>query len=612
MHPTPRSYVFGHFRVDPVARRLWRRDGSPIPLTPRVFDTLLYLIEHCGAVLGKDELIAAIWPGRVVEENNLSQSVSALRRALSDGDRGARYILTVPGRGYRFVAEARAQSEGASGLAATGVVVPLLRRPARVGARRIAALSDAQGQPAEVAPWPAQVLAVLPFRPLLPEQRHEALVMGMAEVLIARLSNGRELAVRPLSLTRRYDATGRDPLAAGRDLGADIVLDGGLQRDHDRLRVTARLLRIADGVALWAGRFDVEFTGVFDVQDSIAGKVAEALALQLGSEEKHRLTRRDTSDVNAYQCYLTGRHHIAKLTPAEIGKGIGFFEQAIALDPKYALAYAGAADAYRRLPIACDWRPTEAFPQAQSAALKALELDKNLAAAHFALGFVRFWYDWHWAEAEAEFRRAIELGPDSAEPYLGLAHLLSNLGRQREALAEIRRARELDPLSLIANTLEASFLSLAQRDEEALARLQKTFDIDPDFWVAQLHLGGIHFKNGRTVEAIAALERARSVSGGTPQTISALGYVYARTANLGCARACLHELHALSARRYVPPSNLAVVHCGLGEIDRALEWLERAYAERDVRLTFLRIDRRWDVLRDDRRFAGLAKRMALD
>ncbi len=611
MPEKPRSYEFEDFRVDPVARRLWRRDGVPVTLTARVFDTLLYLIEHRDAVLGKEELIAAIWPDRVVEENNLSQSISALRRALGERPGSARYILTVPRRGYRFVAEVMAQAEEASGLAAVGSILPL-RRTAHAGARRMTLVADARARPALATTTTHQVLVVLPFRPLLPEQRDEALVLGMAEVLIAKLSNSRELVVRPLSLVRRHDATERDPLTVGRALGADIVLDGGLQRDGAKLRVTARLLRVGDGLALWSNRFDVAFTGVFDVQDAIAERVSDALALRLGAEEKRRLVRRDTNDVNAYQCYLSGRHHIAKLTAPEILRGIVLFEQAIALDPDYALAYAGAADAYRRLPIACDWRPTEAFPQAEAAALNALALDEALAAAHVVLGFVRFWYDWRWADAETEFRRAIELGPDVAEAYLGLGHLLSNLGRQDEAIVAICRARELDPLSLIANTLEASFLSLAQRDDEALARLQKTFDIDPNFWVAHLHLGGIHFKNGRTGDAIGALQNARTLSGDGPQTIAALAYVYARTGDVNRARPLLQELHALSAQRYVPPSNFALVYCGMGDNDQAMECLERAYAERDLRLTFLRIDRRWDRLRDERRFVAMAKRLGLE
>jgi serine/threonine-protein kinase len=605
LQATSQPIDFAEFRIDPLSRRVWRRDGTPVPMTARVFDTLMYLVEHRGVVVAKDDLIAAIWPDRVVEENNLSQSISALRRALGDRRGGDSSIVTIPGRGYKFIAEPAPRPQEVREIASGGSVVPLRRRDS-TAARRVPAVVAAPANP-----FP-QVLAVLPFRSLAPKRGDESLLMGMADVVIARLGASDGLVVRPSSLVRRYAAAGRDPLAAGRELGADVVLDGGVQRDGARLRVSARLLRVGDGVALWARSFDVQFTNVFEVQDAICEQVCQSLALRLGAEEKRRLTRRDTHDVNAYQCYLSGRHHIARLTAPEIRKGIELFEQATALDPNYALAYAGAADAYRRLPIACDWRPTEAFPQAQEAAKKALALDPRLAAAHFALGFVRFWYDWNWDEAETEFRRAIELGPESAEPHLGLAHLLSNLGRQPEAIAEIRRARELDPLSMIANTLEASFLSLAQRDDEALSRLQKTFDIDPDFWVAHLHLGGIEYKRGRITQAVDALQNARRLSGDVPNAIASLGYVYARTGSPDPALALLAELSTLASIRYVPPCNYALIHCGLGQRDHALAWLDRAYAERDLRLTFLRVDRRWDPLRGEARFVEIARRIGLD
>jgi DNA-binding winged helix-turn-helix (wHTH) protein/tetratricopeptide (TPR) repeat protein len=605
MHGSSTPIELEDFCIDPLSRRVWRRDGARVPMTPRVFDTLLYLLEHPGVVVQKKDLMAAIWPDRIVEENNLNQSISALRRALDEGRGGERYILTIPGRGYKFIGQIKTRPQHAGEIVAGSSVVPL-RRPASSAPRPMAAVTETAKHS------PARVMAVLPFRGLVRAHADEALVMGMAEVLIARLSDSGELVVRPLSLVRRYDATDRDPLAAGRDLKAELVLDGSVQRDEAQLRVTARLLRVADGVALWARSFDVRFTNVFEVQDAIAGHVCQALELRLGSEAKRRLTRRDTNDVNAYQCYLSGRHHIARLTASEIRKGIALFEQATMLDPRYALAYAGAADAYRRLPIACDWRPTEAFPQAEAAARKALALDDTLAAAHFALGFVRFWYDWNWDEAEREFRRAMELGPASAEPHLGLAHLLSNLGRQNEAIAEIQHARELDPLSLIANTLEASFLSLAGRDEEALARLRKTFDIDPDFWVAHLHLGVIQFANHRITEALEALQNARKFSGNVPHTLAMLGYVHGSAGDCDSARALLAELHALSVQRYVPPCNYALIHCAMEQSDQALSWLERAYAERDLRLTFLRIDRRWDALRADVRFTSLTRRVGLD
>ena len=606
-----RYFEFGDFRVDLAARRLYRRDGEWVRLTPRLFDTLLYLIEHRDRLLDKDELMAAIWPGRVIEENNLNQAISALRRAL--GDRDGEQILTVPGRGYRFVAVGLPLADVAaqpahSVLATTDerrANVVRLRVVGRGGEVRRTSLPEAGGETSATI----SSLAVLPFKPLVDGQRDDVLLLGMTELLITRLSASGELAVRPLGVVRRYGSPQQDPLAAGRELGVEAVLDGGVLRDGERLRVSGRLLRTADGVALWADRFEERFADVFAVQDAITERVARALALPLGGETLRRLNRRQTESVDAYQLYLAGRHHLGKLTAHDLRDAIALFERAIVLDPGYALAHAGVGDAFRRLPIACDLAPAENFPNAEAAAQRALALDPRQPEAHFVLGFVRFWYDWRWADAEREFLRAIEINPDAAEPHLGYAHLLSNLGHQHRAIAEIRRARELDPLSLIANTLEGAFLALADRDDEALARLRRVFDIDPDFWVAQLHAGGICLKSGKIDQALSHLRSACEHSGPVPHAVSALACAQAISGDQAAARATLRELQSMSLRRHVPPYNFAVVHCALGETGPALDWLESAHQTRDLRTTFLKVDSRWRPLRTAPRFVRLFRQM---
>ncbi|HTS81858.1 MAG TPA: winged helix-turn-helix domain-containing protein [Myxococcaceae bacterium] len=602
---------FGDFRVDVALRRLYRRDGEWVRLTPRVFDTLLYLLEHRDRLLDKEELLAAIWPGRVVEENNLTQAISALRRALGDHD--GEQILTVPGRGYRFVA--LSESRPRVVLASAGSARPSVDHGANVLALPVATRGDVDRtmRPPEASDetTPIASLAVLPFKPLVDDQRDDVLLLGMTELLINRLSAGGELAVRPLGVVRRYASPRQDPLVAGRQLGVEAVLDGGVLRAGKRMRVTTRLLRVADGVALWADRFDESFADVFAVQDAITERVARALALQLSGETLKRLKQRHTENVDAYQLYLAGRHHVGKLTVDGLFRAIALFERAIALDPGYALAHAGLADAYRRLPIACDLRPQENFPKAAGAATSALALDPGQAEAQTVLGFVRFWYDWDWVEAERAFVRAIELNPNAAEPHLGYSHLLSNLGRHERALAEIRRARELEPLSLIANTLEASFLSLADRDDEALARLGRVFDVDANFWVARLHAGGIALKQGRLEDAIADLRVAREQSGEVPHVISALAYAQAAAGDHAVAREALAELRAMASRRHVPASNFALIHCALVETGPALDWLERAHQMRDLRVTFLKIDWRWRPLYSQPRFVRLQRLMQL-
>lgn len=610
---TERFYEFGDFRVDIAARRLYRTDGELLRVSPRLFDTLLYLIEHRERLIDKDELISAIWPNRVVEENNLNQTISALRRAL--GNRDGQRILTVPGRGFRFIDVAQHLNEGSSGPARVtgdrrGNVVQLyaLAQKVEESAREP---SPSEQRAVERKPALIASLAVLPFKPLVDGQSDDGLLLGMAELLITRLSASRELVVRPLGVVRRYSSSRQDPLEAGRELGVDAVLDGGVLRAGDRVRVTGRLLRISDGVALWAGSFDERFADVFAVQDALTERVAQALALPLAGATLSHLNRRQTESVDAYQLYLAARQHSSRLTQNELRTGITLFERAIALDSRYARAHAGSAEAYRRLPIACDLPSEENFPYAEAAAQKALALDPNQAEAHVALGFVRFWYDWRWDEAKREFLRAIEIDPDSAEAHLGYAHLLSNIGHHDRALVEIRRARELDPLSLITNTLEASFLALANRDDEAIARFDRIFDIDPNFWVARMLAGTIHMKWGQSSQALEDFRTAVAHSGPAPHAVSFLACAQAGIGEREAANATLRELEAMALRRHVPPSNFAAVHCALGDTALALDWLERAHQARDLRMSFLRVDWRFQPLRRQPRFIRLLRQMDL-
>jgi serine/threonine-protein kinase len=299
------------------------------------------------------------------------------------------------------------------------------------------------------------------------------------------------------------------------------------------------------------------------------------------------------------------------LTPPEIRKGIEFFQEAVRVDSSYALAYAGIADAYSTLPITSDVAPRDAFPKAKEAVTKALELDGSLAEAHAILGRIKFWFDWDWAGSESEFRRAIDLSPNNADAHRLYAHLLSNTGRHEEALRELKRARELDPLSLITNTLQGQFLHFAGRDDEALRSFEKTFELNPNFWVAHTQLASVLIHKKMYGQALTELEKAREQSGGNTTTIALTGYVMALSGERGRAGGVLEELRNLSRERYVPPSNMAMVHHGLGEREEALAWLEKAFEERDVLLTFVAVDPKWDALRSDQRFVSLLERMNL-
>jgi TolB-like protein/class 3 adenylate cyclase len=458
---------------------------------------------------------------------------------------------------------------------------------------------------------PEKRIAVLPFKPLVPENRDQVLEMGMADSLIAKLSNIREIVVRSLNSVRKYSGLDQDPLAAGRELEVSSVLEGNVQKSSDRIRVSARLINVADGSSLWANTFDEKFTDVFAVQDAISQKVANALALRLSGEENKRLTRRYTENVEAYQLYLTGRYHWNKLTPPEITKSIGFFKKAIDLDPTYALAYFGLADAYRSLAPTGEVPSKDTLPQAQAAASKALELDETLAEPHATLAFIHTWYDWDWSAAEREAKRAIELNPNWSFGHIAYAQMLSVTGRSQEAIAEGARAVELDPLSLIINALNGYHLHLARRDDEAIARLKKTLELDSGFWIAHQFLGMAYIEKKMYPEAIAEFNQAVKLSGGNSEPLALNGYVSVLSGDAAKGRAVLEELKSLESQRYLPPSNLALLSYVLGEKDEAFSWLEKAYQDRDIRLCRLKVDSKWDSMRSEPRFVEMLKRLGL-
>ncbi len=500
----------------------------------------------------------------------------------------------------------------------------ILRRPLIVGAGILFAIAFAGGAwfLADRAKTTSTIalgnsaaekkIAVLPFKPLTPDNRDQVLEMGMADTLITKLSNSRKIIVRSLTSVRKYGGLDQDPIAAGRELQADSVLEGNVQKVGDRIRVTARLINVDDGSSLWAGTFDEKFTDVFAVQDAISQRVADALALRLSSDEKNRLTKRYTDNVEAYQLYITGRYYWSKLIPTDIRKAIGSFQQAIDLDSNYALAYFGLAEANRALAITADVPSKDCLPQAKAAAKRALEIDDSLAEAHASLSFSLIWFDWNWAGAEKEAKRAIALNPNSAHAHFAYANALSDLGRHDEAIAEIARARELDPVFLLYRALEGLDLHHAGRNDEALAKLQQVLELDPNFWVTHLILGRVYTQQRKYPEAIVEFTKAKELSHGNSEAIASIGYVEAARGNPAKARVVLDELKSLSSQHYIPPVNIALVYTGLGDQNEALSWLDKACEERDVRLPLLKVDPRWDALRSNPRFVAILKRIGLD
>lgn len=608
---------FDGFLIDCGKRLLFQQDGEPIPLMPKAFDTLLYLTENSGRVVEKDELFREIWPDTIVEENNLTQNISALRKVLGEKPAEHRYIVTVPGRGYKFVADvirssvdvASDQESKAGHISDESVkrfrLFALALLLALFGIGWLGFYFWGNRTPSEP---PIRTIAVLPFKPITAENRDESLEIGMAETLIAKLASADNITTRPLNAVRQFNALDQDPVEAGKRLQVDAVLDGTIQTVAGRVRISTKLFRVSDSKLLWSGQFDERLTDIFAVQDSISERAASALKVSLGQMGKKRYTE----SVEAYQLYMKGHLHTSRLILPEVQKGISYYEQAIAIDPNYALAYVGVANANRALVLTSDAEPIETMTRAKAAAIRAVEIDASLADAHAVLGFVTFWFDWDWNAAERHFFKALDIDPNSAVAHSWYAHLLSNIGRHEEAIREARRSVELDPITPITNSIEGQTLFFAGQSDNAIQILQNTIEVNPNFWVSYLFISRAYVGKGMYAEAIATASRAKQLSNGNSESIATLAFAHAKLGNAVEAQRLLSELEQRRSQQYVKPYALALIYCGLGEKQHALDLLERAYLEKDLLIVFLGIDSKWDDLRNEPRFIELIKKMNLD
>jgi DNA-binding winged helix-turn-helix (wHTH) protein/TolB-like protein/Flp pilus assembly protein TadD len=650
---TKHLYEFNPFRLD-ANERLLLRDGEIVPLTPKAFDLLQALVENSGHLLDKDKLMRRLWPDSFVEDGSLAQNVSLLRKALGESD-GQRFIETVPRRGYRFVASVRQLSEqddligehpetifteaeqepGISGkfpeleqvgepgtLAVSSRVSSMFRqKPGLAILTASLALAIAAGtllyfiflrQPEQPPIQRINSIAVLPFKSLGVDGADEYLGIGIAETLTTRLSTLKQLTVRPTSAVLKYAASDKETVIAGRELGVETVLEGSIRRMGERVRATARLVRVSDGSLLWADKFDESVTDIFKVEDSISGKVADALALKLSGEEQTRLTKRYTDNAEAYQLYLKGRYFWNKRTEEGFNRGIAQFTQAVEKDSNYALAYAGLADSYIGLTFYNFAAPDETMPKAKEAAMNALAIDNALAEAHASLAHVLVNYDWNWPEAEREFKLSIELDPDYATAHQWYAiHYLTATGRLDEALEEMKRALELEPASLVMNAFMGAALYYSGRYDDAIEQCRKTIEMDPNFVVAHWYLGLAYEQSRMFDDAISEFRKAISLSPGSPLMKSALGHAYAQSNNRAGATTILVELRELSKQRYVSSYEVAAIYVALGETEQAFKLLERAYQEHSFHLVYLTEWPQFGSVRTDPGFKDLVRRIGL-
>ncbi|MBI4466217.1 MAG: protein kinase [Acidobacteria bacterium] len=458
-------------------------------------------------------------------------------------------------------------------------------------------------------PGPPRIesLAVLPLANLSGDPQQEYFADGMTEALITELSKISALSVISRTSVMRYKASDKPMPRIARELNVDGVLEGSVLREGNQVRITVQLIHGPTDKHLWAENYQRELRGVLALQSEVARAIAREIQVKVSPQEQARLAGGHQVNPEAYELYLKGRFHWNKRTEGDLQKSIAYFQQALEKDPDFAPAYAGIADSYNVLPIQGSLPGAEAYPKARVAALRALEIDDTLTEAHAALAWVNWRYNWDWAGAESEFKRALELQPSSGHVHHWYALYLTVLNRTEEALREIKRARELDPLSLIINANVAWVYYYARQYDQALRECQKALEMDANFPQARTYLGLIYAAKGMHQEAIAEFQKAIALAGARPPSyLGALGYAYARAGNKAEAQKLLNEL---LEQKPVPLLPVAQIYAGLGQKQEALAWLERAYEVRGSSIEFINISPSVDPLRGDPRFQDLLRRM---
>jgi eukaryotic-like serine/threonine-protein kinase len=456
-------------------------------------------------------------------------------------------------------------------------------------------------------------LAVLPLENLSGEASQDHFADGMTEALIADLGKIGALRVISPTSVMQYKGTRKPLTEIARQLNVDAIVQGSVRRAGDLVRMTVWLIHPATDRQLWSESYTRDLRYVLALQSDVARAIAGEIKVKMTQQEQARLTKARPVHREAYDAYSRGRYHWNKRTDAELKKAIKYFEQAIEIDPTYALAHAGLADCYGLFLVAQYGAlpPREAARKAEDAALKALDKDDTLAEAHTALGSIRHRAHWDWPGAERDFKRAIELNPNYPTAYQSYAVYLASMGRQEEALNAVRRAQELEPLSLVLNAAVGRQLYFARQYDQALEHLQRTLELDPHSAVAHFYLGQVYEQKGIYEKAIAELSKARSLSDDSPLRVAGLGHAYALSGRRKEALEMLDELKKLSRRRYVSPYHRAVIYSGLEDKDQALEWLQRAYDEREGSMVWLKVEPMFDPIRSEPQFAGLLRRIGL-
>jgi TolB-like protein/DNA-binding winged helix-turn-helix (wHTH) protein len=630
-------YGFGEFRLD-GQNRLLQRGEAQIPLTPKALELLLLLVQRAGEVVGKDDLMKALWPDSFVEESNLTQTVFMLRRALGESPQ-RRYILTVQGRGYRFIAEVKTLSsngDGPSGALAaaapTGALAGAQTRTAKlriqfpsrfwlfgtaalclVLATGLFAYFRLSGPRYQThAARARSMLAVLPFQNLTGDASQEYFSDGLTEEMISHLGNldPQHLGVIARTSVMHYKTNPAPPDQIGRELGVQYVIEGSVRRDSDQIRVTAQLIETKGQTHVWARQYDRELQGVLTLQSEIAREIADEIRFTLGDRKSYAPEPVvSSSDYEAYELYLKGQYFLNKRTPSDLRAAIGYFQQAAGIDPNYARAYAGLAGSFALCAVYSTEPQTETMSKARHAALKALSIDERLPEAHTALGLIVQEHDWDWGTAEREFRRAIELNPNYSTAHHWYAEHLMWRGRFDEALQESERARQLDPLSLIVAADNGAILYFSRQYDRAIEKWNSVREMDPAFLRTHLIMGA-YVEKGMFAEALTDNDWLRAEVA-APSYWSWRAYIRGRAGQTADGRRALHELLQLDRSRPIDPMVIAQAYVGLGDKEQALGWLEKAYVQHSAELISLKVNPGFDPLRGDPRFQDLLRRVGL-
>jgi TolB-like protein/DNA-binding winged helix-turn-helix (wHTH) protein/Flp pilus assembly protein TadD len=614
---SPGLLRFGVFEADLRTGEL-RKAGRKVAIQEQPFRTLLALLERPGEIVTREELRAKVWPADtfVDFDTGLNKAVRKIREALGDSADSPRFVETLPRRGYRFLAPVE--------VVGTAAAPPVEAPPAETGtphpwhrvvfaAAATAVLLSALGVWGWWARKDARLairsIAVLPLENLSGDPNQQYFADGMTDELITLLAQIHSLRVISRTSVMRFQGVRRPLPEIARELNVDAIIEGSVLQSGGNVRVTAQLLDARQDRHLWAASYERQLTDVVGLQGQVAQAIAEQVKASLTPQEHTSLARQRPVNPDAYQAFLRGRFFWNKRRRDAVEKAIGYFQQAIQLQPDYARAWAGLAGCY--MSLGGDMgvvAPGDAAPSARAAVTKALEIDSDVADGHLTLANIRLFYDWDWAGAEREYRRALDLSPNDSPAHRNYSHYLLLMRRFDEALAQNKRAIELDPLDLLANAHLIWFYLGTRQPDKALAQSGRVLELEPGFTGIYGFVGGALEEQGKWPEAIAAFEKAKDDQ--DPGYLLGIAHAWAASGHRREAQSALAKLHELARTRYISPVGLADAYAGLGERDTALAWLEQGYRQHAPALTGLLLDSQLNALRADPRFQDLLRRLA--